>query len=128
MGNCSLKTKMTFGNQLTEHVNRAVATPLRPRCAAGLGILTASVRACPSAGAKTSSFPLDGELSTHNQRRSLSSCRRLPAHSQFYLVIKLCSSVAVTEEQINQPLGFLDLQAFTCTQSMLQNMLPTCMA
>lgn len=104
----SLKMKMTFDDQLTEHVNGVLLAPLSPHPTAGPGILLASAKACPNAGGKTSSSPLDGELSTHNQCRGLSSCRTVPAHSQFYFVIKLCSSVPRTEEQVNQPLGFLD--------------------
>jgi len=108
VANCSLKTKMTSGDQLSECVNRAMLTSLSPCSTAGLGILPTSARACPNAGAKTRSSPLDGELSMYNQCRGLSSCGRLSAHSQFYYVIKLCSFVASIEEEINWSLGFLD--------------------
>lgn len=99
---------MTFGDQLTKHVNKPVLTPPSPCHTAGLGIRPALARVCLNVGAKISSSPLDGELSTHNQRRGLITCERLPAHFQLYFVVKLCLSVASAEEQINQPLGFLD--------------------
>lgn len=102
---------MTFGDQLTKHVNKPVLTPPSPCHTAGSGIPPAFARVCPNVGAKISSSPLDGELSTHNQRRGLITCERLPAHFQLYFMVKLCLSVASAAFQISEPLPVL--QAYT---------------